>query len=99
MDLAADVAEQALDRGVDVLVCVVDVVDGDRREAFLDFAELVGRQEARGLEPPCVDERALDVVGQQLVILRAQERPDLGSEAGSDAARPERHGSSSSGAA
>ena len=45
MDLAADVAEQPLDRGVHVLVGLVEVVDRDRGEPRLGVVELgVGEQ-------------------------------------------------------
>ena len=47
VDLPADVAEQALDRRVDVLVLGFEVGDGDRGEPLLDLGELGGRRAAR----------------------------------------------------
>ena len=41
VDLPADVAEQALDRRVDVLVGGLEIVDRDPGEAPLDLGELV----------------------------------------------------------
>ena len=47
VDLAADVAEQPLDRRVDVLVGLLEVVDRDRREPRLGVAQLRRRSAAR----------------------------------------------------
>src|SRR5581483_8610713 len=97
VDLAADLAEQALDRRVDVLVGLLEVAGGDRGEPPLDLRELRGREQSRGLEPPCVQAGPLEVVGKELGVARAQERPHLRSGGRADAAGPERHGPSSSG--
>ena len=97
VDLAADVAEQALDRRVDVLVGGLEIVDGDPGEAPLDLGELVGREQPGCLEPRGVDQRSLQVVREQLVVGRAQELPHLRGEGRPDAPGPEGHCPSSSG--
>ncbi len=91
VDLPADVAEQALDRRVDVLVGRLELVDGDPGEALLDLGELAGREDARRLETRCVDQRSLQVIREQLVVGSAQELPDLGGEGRSYPAGPKGH--------
>ncbi len=76
MDLAADVAEQALDRGVDVLVGLVELVDRVASASRTSASSASSRMPGR-LEPLGVDQRPLEVVRQQLVVLRAQELPHL----------------------
>jgi hypothetical protein len=99
VDLPADLAEQALDRRVDVLVGLLEIVERDRRKPLFGVRELGVGEEARRVQPVRVEQRSLEVVGQQLVVVRAQEAPDFGRERGPDAARPERHFPSSSGSA
>ena len=93
MDLAPDVAEQALDRRVDVLVGV-EVAGGilrDLGEARLDLVELLSREEPGGGQAPRVLGRRLAVVRQELGVVGAQELPDLGVESALDPARPRGH--------
>ena len=69
VDLAADLAEQPLDRGVDVLVGldVAGRVLRDLREARLGLVELLVRQQAGRSEPP-------RVLGGRLAVVRAAAR-------------------------
>ena len=93
VDLAADVAEQPLDRGVDVLVGLevpVRVVR-DLGEPPLDLVELLGGQEP-GLEQPLrVLTRRLAVVREQRGVVRAQELPHVRVEARLDPRLPSGH--------
>jgi hypothetical protein len=89
MDLEADVAELPLDRAVHVLVRRLQLLD--RRELCGNFRELVVVEDPGGVQAVRVHECRLEVVRQQLGVVGAQERPDLGRERRLDAARPERH--------
>ena len=88
MDLAADVAELALDRRVHVLVGGVDRVD--RGELLGHFGELGVVEDPRLVQAARVQQRRLQVVGQQLRVVGAQEGPHLRCEARRDASGPER---------
>ena len=89
VDLAADVAELPLDRRVHVLVRWIDRLD--RRQPLGHLFELRVVEDPRRVEPLRVEQRALDVVRQQLGVVRVQEVPDLGCEPRPDAAGPEGH--------
>ena len=91
VDLPPDLAEQALDRGVHVLVGLLDHRRVERGEPRLDLRELLRLEDPGDGEPPRVQPRALDVVREQLGVGRLDELPDLGSELGVDAPGPERH--------
>ena len=72
VDLAADLSEPALDRGVDVLVFRRGLAAGsDLREPRLREPELRLGQETGGVQAPCMDERRLAVVGQELAVVGA----------------------------
>ena len=89
MDLAADLAELPLDRRVHVLVGGVDLFD--RRQPLGHLCELGVGEDAGGLEALRVQKRPLEVVGEQLGVVRMQEVPDLGAELRVDPAGPQRH--------
>ena len=93
VDLPADVAEQPLDRRMDVLVLVEDPgrVVRDGGEPLLDLVQLVGREEPRAVEAPGVLCGRGAVVRQELRVVRAQELPHGGVERPAHASRPERH--------
>ena len=77
VDLAAERPEQALDRGVDVLVGLLDdAVGGDRAQRQPHVVELLGREDARGREPLGMERRRLAVVRQELRVVGAEELPD-----------------------
>ena len=78
MDLPADVAELPLDRRMHVLVCRIDLFD--RRQFLLHLRELGVVENARRVQAVGVQQRPLDVVGEQLGVVRVQEVPDLGRE-------------------
>ena len=88
VDLAADVAQLPLDRRVHVLVGRVDPFD--RRQLLGRLGQLVVVEDARGMQALRVQQRALDVVGQELRVARVQEVPHLRRELSLDPARPER---------
>ncbi len=93
VDLAADVAEQPLDRGVHVLVRLEVAVRilRDLGEAGLRLVELLlGQQPGRG-ESSRVLGRRLAVVRQQLGVVDAQEAPHVGVERALDPPCPGRH--------
>ena len=90
MDLAPDRAELALDRRVDVLVVRADhAAGGDAVERRLDRRQLLAREQAGRGEPPRVNSARPAVVGEQLGVIRLQERPDAPSSP-SPCARPRR---------
>ena len=89
MQLPADRAELPLDRGMDVLV--LGPARRDAREAGLDLRELLDGEHTRGLQPARVLRRRLHVIGEQLLVVRAQELPDGRRETALDPAAPERH--------
>ena len=89
VDLAADVAELPLDRRVHVLVGGIDLLD--HRELLGHLRELGVVEDACGVQTLGVEQRALDVVREQLRVVRVQEVPDLGRELRLDAAGPEGH--------
>ena len=93
VDLAADVPEETLDRGVDVLVRLEVAVGvlGDLGEARLDLVELLFGQEPGGGETTRVLGGRLAVVRQELRVVDAQEAPYVGVERGLDPALPCRH--------
>ena len=95
MDLPTDLAQLALDRGMDVLG-VGERVAGvlrERCQPLLDLGELVGREDPRLREPLCVQRRRLAVVREQLRVVRAQELPHFRSEGALDAPGPGGHAS------
>ena len=89
VDLAADVAELALDRRVHVLVALVDLLD--RRELLRHLGELCVVEDPGRVQALRVQERALQVVGEQLRVVGVEEVPDLGRELAADAAGPQLH--------
>ncbi len=92
VNLPADVAEQPLDRGVDVLVVRLDPAAGrDLGEPRLGVGELAVVEDAGGVEPPGVDGRRLAVVRQQLRVVGTEERGHGRVERAPDPARPEAH--------
>ena len=92
MDLPADVAEQTLDRRMDVLVLRLDpAARRDLDEARLGLGQLVVVEQPRGVQAACVHGRCLAVVRQQLGVVGAQERGHGRVERTPDPARPERH--------
>ena len=91
MDLPPDVAEQALDHGVDVLVVRETVRRGHRREDPLRLLELSAVEQAGGMQAPGMEPRAFEVVRQQFGVVRQEVRPDLGRHPFTDPARPESH--------
>ena len=91
VDLAADVAEQPLDRRVDVLVGArVDLVD--RARAALDLGELVVVEDPGRVQPlaraACVAWRSY---GSSSASSARRNSHTSGASAVADAARPERH--------
>ena len=62
MDPAADVAEQALNGGVDILVLGDEVFGTDGGERLFDLGELGIVEQSGGVEPTGVKPRRLDVV-------------------------------------
>ena len=78
MDLPPDVAEQALDHGVDVLVVRETIRGGHRRKDPLRLLELRVVEQAGGMQAPGMEPRAFEVVRQQLGVVRQEIRPDLG---------------------
>ena len=89
MDLAADVAELPLDRRMHVLVGGIDLVD--RRQLLGHLCELGVVENARRVQPFGVQQRALEVEGQKLGVVRVQEVPHLRRELRIDAAGPQGH--------
>ena len=77
MDLPADVAEQPLDRGVDVLVLgtlVAPSTAASSASRVLRLRELGVVEQPGGVEPARVQRGRLAVVREQLGVVRAQER-------------------------
>ena len=95
MDLPPDLAEQPLDRAVDVLVLGTRCgrAGGDLGEPRLGVGELGVVQQARGVQPPRVHGRRLAVVRQELRVVGAEERAHGRVERAADAPAPERHAS------
>jgi hypothetical protein len=92
VDLAAELAELPLDRGVDVFVLRLDralLRNPDERGARR--FELVAGQEPGRVEPLGMERGGLAVVREQLGVVGVQERLDLRREARGGARRPERH--------
>ena len=89
MDLAADLAELGLDVRVHVLRRRIDRVEPRQRLAHLGELRVV--EDPGGVQPLGVQQRALDVVRQQLRVVGLQEVPHLRRELRADASRPERH--------
>ena len=85
VDLAANLAEQPLDRRVDVLVLVArrrNALLRDPLEGDVDLVELRVGEDTGAAQPFCVDAGALAVVGKQLGVRRFQEALDLCRERG-----------------
>ena len=76
---------------MDVLVVGEAIRRRDRLEDALCLLELRVVEEAGGAQAPGVQSRALEVVRQQLGVLRQEVRPDLGRHPFTDPARPEGH--------
>ena len=95
VDLPPDLAEQPLDRAVDVLVLGTQWhrATGDLGEPRLRLGELAVVQQARRVQPPRVHGRCLAVVGQELGVVRTEERAHRRIERAADAPAPERHAS------
>ena len=94
MDLPADLAEQALDRGVDVLVLGLDpAAAGDLGEARLGVGELGVVENPRRVQPAGVLRRRFAVVRQQLGVVGAEKRGHGRVERSPDPAGPEAHAS------
>ena len=93
MDLAADLAEEALDRRMHVLVGVEIHLRGlsDLRQPTLEFVELRGAQQAGVGQAASVLGRGLAVVGEELRVVGAEELPHLGVELLPDPPLPGRH--------
>ena len=93
MDLAAEVAELALDRAVHVLVLgeIAGRVLRDLGEPRLRLGELVVREQPGAVQPLGVLEARLAVVREELGVVGVEERPDRRVERAADPARPERH--------
>ena len=93
VDLAPDVAEEPLDRGVDVLVRLEVAVRvlRDLGEPRLGLVELLVGEQPGGGEPTCVLGGRLAVVRQELGVVDAQEAPHVGVESGLDPPLPGRH--------
>ena len=94
VDLPADLAEQALDRGVDVLVLRLDPAAGrNLGQPRLDLRELGVVEQPGPVQPPRVHRRRLAVVREQLAVVGSQEGRDGGIERAPDPAAPEAHAS------
>ena len=93
VDLAPDLAELPLDRGVDVLVRLEVAVRvlRDLGEARLGLVELLVGQQTGGREPSCVLGGRLAVVRQELGVVGAQEPPHVGIESALDPPCPGGH--------
>ena len=92
MDLAAERAEQALDRGMDVLVRVTDLaLRRDLVEPRLHVAQLRLGEQARRVQAAGVLGRGGAVVREQLAVVGAQEGPHLLRERLLHACRPDGH--------
>ena len=95
VDLPADLAEQALDRRVHVLVVGLDpAAGGDLGEPTLRFRELSVVEEAGSVQPARVDRGRLAVVREQLRVVGAQERRHGRIELAPDPPGPQAHGTS-----
>ena len=95
MDLPPDLAEQPLDRAVDVLVLGTQGarVGGNLDQPRLGVGELSVVQQSRRVQPPRMDGGRLAVVGQELRVVGAEERAHGRVERAADAPAPERHAS------
>ena len=91
VDLPPDLAQTPLDRRMDVLVGVRDHGRIERSEDLVGFGEFVVGEDPGCVQASRVHTRRRAVVGQQLRVVRAEERPHLGREADLDPACPERH--------
>ena len=92
VDLPADLSEQALDRGVDVLVLGLDpAARGDLREPRLRLGQLAVVEQPGGVQAAGVHRRRLAVVRQQLGVVGAEERGHGRVERAPDPAGPEGH--------
>ena len=93
MDLAAEVAEPALDRAVHVLVLVEIArrIVCDLGQPRLRLGELFVREQSGPVQPLRVLDARLAVVREQLRVVGVEERPHGGVEGATDPARPERH--------
>ena len=89
VDLPPHLTELGLDERVNVLGCGIDRVERGQRLPHL--RELGDVEDPGGVQPLCMEQRARDVVGQQLGVVGLQEAPDLGRELRADATGPERH--------
>ena len=92
VDLPAHLAELRFDEGVHVLGGRIDGVEPGERLAHLHQLGVV--ENAGRVQALRVQQRALHVVRQELVVVGLQELPDLRRELRADASRPERHASS-----
>ncbi len=99
MDLASDLAENALDGRVDVLVVGLEIAGHHRREGGGHLRELVVVEDAGGVQALGMAAGGGEVVGEELGVVGFQKRPDLGSQAIAHPARPERHAGEWEGAA
>ncbi len=92
MDLAPDRPEQPLDRAVHVLVARFEIGRVDVGEPRQHVCELVVVEQPCRVQALGVQARPLDVVEEQLGVLRLDELPHLGRERGlADPSGPERH--------
>ena len=93
MDLAADLAEQPLDRGVDVLVGLEVRIRllGDVREAGLDLVELRVGEDLCRRESASMLRGRLAVVGEKFGVVDAEKPPHVGVEGTLDPPLPGRH--------
>ena len=92
MDLSPYLAEQPLDRGVDVLVLALDPTAGrDLRQTGLGVGQLGVVEQACCVKPPRVDRRCLAVVRQQLSVVGTKERAHRRVERAADTPAPEGH--------
>src|SRR6266508_150559 len=94
MDLPADLTELRLDERVDVLSGRIHCVEPPEHLAHLGKLGLV--EESRGVQTLRVQERPLDVVGQELRVVGLQKLPYGRRELAADASGPERHSPPSS---
>ena len=92
VDLAPDRPEQPFDRAVHVLVARFEIGRIDVGEPRQYVGELVVVEQPCGMQALGMQPRPLDVVGEQLGVLRLDEVPHLGRERRlADPSGPERH--------